>query len=358
MRCSGFIIDDSAKSRNQSPILQAWELLKMIIENWYHKPGRHCASTAIRDAMRFHGIDWNEALCFGLGRGLGVFYMRAPGFSPSRLLHTRCADLEKHFFESLGLDFAWNTAGDDRESLVLAKSHIDSGIPVLLQTDIFFIPYYNSKTHFNRHAVLMWGYDDEAEIGYLSDTQFEGLKEAPLDSLAKARNSKHPPGPVKYDFFPMTKLRFEKSIESSMIEATKTQAFELMGPASDYPIKLGLKALEELARDLPSWAEAEDWQWSARFSYQTIEKRGTGGSAFRKMYAEFLDQVENISPKIKKLDLSAKMRRIANKWSELALLFKEISEMNKPAKLDEAAAIVNTIHDLEYEYCKAALSAE
>ena len=38
-----------------------------------------------------------------------------------------------------------------------------------------------------------------------------------------------------------------------------------------------------------SWPEvAEDWQWCARFAYQVIERRGTGGGNFRLMYSRFL----------------------------------------------------------------------
>ena len=40
----------------------------------------------------------------------------------------------------------------------------------------------------------------------------------------------------------------------------------------------GLPALERLAAEAGSWPEAvEDWQWCARFAYQVIERRGTGG---------------------------------------------------------------------------------
>ena len=34
----------------------------------------------------------------------------------------------------------------------------------------------------------------------------------------------------------------------------------------------------------------DDWQWCARFNYQTIERRGTGGGNFRLMYSRFLGE--------------------------------------------------------------------
>ena len=53
----------------------------------------------------------------------------------------------------------------------------------------------------------------------------------------------------------------------------------------------GLPAVERLAAEAGSWPEAaEDWQWCARFAYQVIERRGTGGGAFRLMYSRFLEE--------------------------------------------------------------------
>ena len=51
----------------------------------------------------------------------------------------------------------------------------------------------------------------------------------------------------------------------------------------------GLPALRRFAAEVGDWPEQlEDWQWSARFCYQVIERRGTGGGNFRLMYSRFL----------------------------------------------------------------------
>ena len=39
-----------------------------------------------------------------------------------------------------------------------------------------------------------------------------------------------------------------------------------------------LPAMRRMEADLPRWADAPDWRWCARFSYQVIERRGTGGA--------------------------------------------------------------------------------
>ncbi len=40
-----------------------------------HIAGRHCGSSAIRDLVDFHCITLSEAMCFGLGSGLGITYL-------------------------------------------------------------------------------------------------------------------------------------------------------------------------------------------------------------------------------------------------------------------------------------------
>ena len=73
----------------------------------------------------------------------------------------------------------------------------------------------------------------------------------------------------------------------------------------------GLGAVRRLAEEAGSWPEvAEDWQWCARFGYQVIERRGTGGGAFRLMYSRFLEEAGR-----PEAPLAAEA---AARWTELA----------------------------------------
>ena len=85
----------------------------------------------------------------------------------------------------------------------------------------------------------------------------------------------------------------------------------------------GLPALERLAAEAGSWPEAvEDWQWCARFAYQVIERRGTGGGAFRLMYSRFLEEAGR-----EEAPLAA---AAAARWTELAGAFHAASESEEP----------------------------
>jgi Domain of unknown function (DUF4872) len=86
----------------------------------------------------------------------------------------------------------------------------------------------------------------------------------------------------------------------------------------------GLPALRRLTGEAGRWPEeAEDWKWCARFAYQVIERRGTGGGNFRLMYSRFLDQAGYA----KEAKLAAKT---AADWTKLAEAFREASESDEP----------------------------
>ena len=79
---------------------------------------------------------------------------------------------------------------------------------------------------------------------------------------------------------------------------------------------------------------AEDWQWCARFGYQVIERRGTGGGAFRLMYSRFLEEARR-----PEAPLAAEA---AARWTDLAGAFHAASERDDPdpalwSEIDAAA---------------------
>ena len=85
----------------------------------------------------------------------------------------------------------------------------------------------------------------------------------------------------------------------------------------------GLDAVRRLAAEAGSWPEvAEDWQWCARFGYQVIERRGTGGGAFRLMYSRFLEEAGR-----EEAPLAGES---AARWTDLATAFHAASESEDP----------------------------
>jgi hypothetical protein len=121
----------------------------------------------------------------------------------------------------------------------------------------------------------------------------------------------------------------------------------------------GVKMIRRWSEDLPNWAEAPDWKWCTRFGYQVIAKRGVCGAGFRWIYRDFLREAEEIVPSLRKLKLSERMDLIGNRWSDISMLLKEISEKEKPVMslLKLASQKAKELYELEGEFYSTVLES-
>src|SRR4051794_9420515 len=257
------------------------------VPGFFHTPGHHCGSTALRNLLAFHGVEISEEMAFGLGAGAGFYYLAMEDSSPSRWFNGRTARLEETFRELAGAALELRTFPEEEaeEAWEAARSEVDAGNPALLLTDIYHLDHYGNSAHFPGHAVVLAGYD--SEVAHLSDTGFADLQTTRLESLARARHSGHPAYPLEGHMFTVGEEIYRAQLEAAVPRAIARAASEMLEPP--FGPFAGLPALERLAAEAGSWPEAvEDWQWCARFAYQVIERRGTGGGCFRLMYSRFL----------------------------------------------------------------------
>lgn len=291
-----------------------------FVPDYEHTPGHHCGSTALRNLLGFHGVEISEEMAFGLGAGACFYYVTIPDTSPSRWFNGRTARLEENFAELTGAALRLRTfEPGDHGAWEAARSEVDAGRPVLLLTDLYHLDHYGNSAHFPGHAVVLAGYDEE--LAHLSDTGFERLQTTRLESLDRARHSDHPAYPLAGHMFTVEGEVDPERIHEAIPAAIERAAGAMVEP--EFGEFSGLDAVRRLAAEAGSWPQvAEDWQWCARFGYQVIERRGTGGGAFRLMYARFLEEAGR-----PEAPLAAEA---ATAWTELAGAFHAASEHDEP----------------------------
>jgi Butirosin biosynthesis protein H, N-terminal/Domain of unknown function (DUF4872) len=290
------------------------------VPGYRHLPGNHCGSTALRNLLGHHEIELSEEMAFGLGAGACFYYLVLEAASPTRWFNGRTAQLEQNFLELSGAPLTLQTFEDPDAAWDAARASVDAGRPPLLLTDLYYLDHYGKSAHFPGHAVVLAGYDDEQV--YLSDTGFEELQACRIENLLKARHGDHPAFPLKGHMFTVTDAAPSTDLRSAAPAAIERAAKEMIDPSVGH--FAGLPALRRLADQAGRWPqEAEDWQWCARFAYQVIERRGTGGGNFRLMYSRFLEQAGY--PDEAKLAGKA-----AGDWTALAKAFHEASEQDEP----------------------------
>jgi hypothetical protein len=326
--------------------------MKKVLLPVGHHPGRHCASTSICNMANFHGLGLSEAMCFGIGAGLGIWYLDYPGMPLSRLVHVRSADIEAQFFNRIGIPFSWQQFKNPKNAEQALCRSLDKGLPAIVQTDIYYLPYYNSSTHFPGHDITVWGYDSSERVFFITDTEREQILCVPFESMREALYAKGGFFIMKGNQFAPESLTMPSDMPWVIRKTISHNSSVILSDGYDYQ---GIAGLEKWMREITSWSEFSDWQWIARFAYQVIEKRGTGGGGFRLMYADFLKEAEAYVPEIASRSLSQKMREAGHAWTELALALKQASENANP---DFRAVIkpLKTVHKIESAYHREALA--
>jgi hypothetical protein len=307
-----------------------------MVPGYSHRPGNHCGSTALRNLLGFHGVEISEEMALGLGAGVCFYYVPLDNQSPSRFTNGRVARLEEQFLELTGMPLTIETFDGPEPSWEAAHGAVDAGRPVLLLTDLYYLDHYGSSAHFPGHAVVLAGYDDDC--AYLSDTAFTELQPTRLENLARARHGENPLFPLAGHMLDAggADLADPRAAASAAIARNARQMLE---PAlGEYE---GLPALRKFAAEVGEWPDQlPDWQWCARFSYQVIERRGTGGGNFRLMYSRFLAECGR-----EEAGLAAEA---AARWTELAGTLLAASEADEPDRAlwlragEEAQRVLDT----------------
>jgi hypothetical protein len=290
------------------------------VPGYIHRPGHHCGSTALRNLLAFHGTEISEEMAFGLGAGACFYYVALEEASPSRWFNGRTARLEENFNELTGGALELRTFEEgDGDAWRAASEAVDEGRPALLLTDLYHLDHYGNSAHFPGHAVVLAGYDEE--VALLSDTGFEELQTTRLENLDRARHGSHPAYPLSGHMFTVSGRIAKERLREAIPAAIERAAQAMVEP--EFRAFSGMDAVRRLAAEAGDWPqEAEDWAWCARFGYQVIERRGTGGGAFRLMYSRFLEEAGRAEAPL--------AAEAAARWTELAEAFRAASEADEP----------------------------
>lgn len=314
-----------------------------LIPGFQHWPGIHCGSTSLRNVAMFYKRDLSEAMCFGLGSGLGFLYVEDSRNSPSRHFQGRCYSLEPVFFAHIGYPLNWKS--EARFSWLAMREALDRGHPVICLTDIFYLDYFQTSHHFSGHAVVLAGYGEDVVL--VADTGRTELQLLPVKSLERAMYSSKLPYPVNYQWMEVDDVP-DFSFPEAIARALVDNAEEMLNPRVP---NYGLPAMERWATSISNWPEeSEDWAWCARFGYQVIMRRGTDGGNFRFLYSDFLRQAEALIPAVNRWRAAEKMYNLGQMWRALGLILREISEHNDPSGFSRAQNLATYIFRQEESY--------
>lgn len=312
--------------------------MKILIENYRNLPGEHCGSAATRNLLyHYCGLELSEPVIFGLGAGIESIFIKVEALDPAISIFGRSIAMEADALNALGIDYREQPEFDNHKAWEDVRNEVIAGRPTMLTGDIFFLDYRNYTVRFPAHRFVLLGFDDDQKIAYVADRVDSAPQACSYEALAESRNPAT--GISTFNlwgkFFDTT---MKNSFEQAAVRALKTCTARMLGTdtsqtellksvtGDDAVIITGIDGLSEFANDLPLWHERKDAARLASYNSQCIEKFGTGGGNFRKLYTEFLDWAARTVPDIVNSKHVSLAGESAQNWTSLAGMLQTASE--------------------------------
>ena len=344
---------------------------KHIINSFIHRVGYHCESSSMRDLFEFQGFPMSEAMAFGLDATMGFGFFdttNSISFIPESdipfFLGGKQGTIEPNSLACrlLGISLRKQSFTSANKAWEESKKMIIQNNPLILKVDLGYLPYFEEEgdIHFGGHAITLAGYDEEAGIGYVGDTDFEGFLEVPIEKLKKARSSEHGPKFMHPSNAQFSMVRRADGKDPPLAAGVKVAIQKVVGNMLRPSVNNnGIQGLKLFANSIPHWNKkllgtAKDPQGNSisrarlmfELIYGYIETWGTGGSSFRNLYKKFLEELLN-HPEIKegpKAWNSEDFRIVeesipiisksAQSWRAIAISLKDVAEEHKDECLD------------------------
>ncbi|NHZ92753.1 DUF4872 domain-containing protein [Massilia sp. CCM 8733] len=311
--------------------------------------GVHCESTMLVNLLGQQGVALSEDMVFGLGMGLSYIHWQSSGM-PYPFIGGRVKPdlLAENLSAVLGVKFDVRESSSDSRAMNNALGALEEGKLVGLKLDHYYLEYFREKAvHFHAHYATMYKADEQG--AWLVDTEdAQGGGYTSFDSLTEARSAK---GPMSSKSLSVTvadgpwlaELRenLAARLPTAFFIALAANAHTYLNP----PIKnMGYKGILTTSEKITGWLDEIDHPGEALpIIAMLMERAGTGGGMFRRIYARFLKQggkltgVKELAPAAKEFDA------IADLWTEVAHLIERAGKSGSKDALASAGTLLAEI---------------
>ena len=301
------------------------------MNNFQHQHTAHCESGVMSTMLKAQGVDFNEAMVFGLASALTFVYIPLVKINGMPLISYRMPpksiikNVAKRLKVRLNIQkFRIPQAGQQALDQALAEEKL-----VGLQTSVFWLPYFPSEMrfHFNAHNLIVYGKEQNDYL--ISDPVFESVQRCTAEDLQRARFAKGTLAPKGLMYY------FENQPDLTQIDlpnlirkAIRKNAKQMLAPL----FFVGVKGIRTVAKQIEKLATHPSEKYKRLYLGHIVrmqEEIGTGGAGFRYLYAYFLEQAANICQEPKYKLASEQMTEIGDMWRQFASLC--VKQCKKPS---------------------------
>ena len=304
--------------------------------NFEHRTSAHCENGVTANLLRFYGYDYSEPLIFGLSASM--YFVHLPFIKLAGFPVTSFRPLPGVIFARATklLGFKVNkTVFINRENAVRRlDSLLEQGIPAGCVVGMYFLPYMpiEYRFHFNAHNICVIGKEDDEYL--ISDPiATEKVKISSRD-LLRARFSKGTYPPFGKLYWIKSLPAREPDIKTLVRKAIVKNCYRMIHEPGLMPY-VGVNGFKYLGNKIPGFPKIYGSKKATLHLVQLIrmmEEIGTGGAAFRFLYAAFLQEASEITGLSELNDFSRRLTCIGDQWrafaSEAGRIYKNRSSEN------------------------------
>ena len=172
--------------------------------------GQHCITTSMKQIFNYYNCSLSEEMLFGIGEGLDFTHINL-ATAPMVSGRDKVMEFEETLSKRLGISIQVKQSKDYDKVFSKTKQMIDANKPVLVYVDMPYMAYFgmDEDSHFGGHSIIIFGYDDERELFYVSERDHseypirtpaglicEDYHLVPYGQMKMARSSNHRPFPA------------------------------------------------------------------------------------------------------------------------------------------------------------------
>lgn len=315
--------------------------------------GEHCESTMLVNLLGQQGIDLSEEMVFGLGMGLSYIHWESRSM-PFPFIGGRVKPdlLTQNLSAVLGVKFDVRETSSASRARDNALEALQVGKLVGLKLDHYYLEYFPEKrAHFHAHYATLYRIDGQ-EAWLIDTNNANGGGRTSLDSLSEARSAKGPMssksrsvmvkgGPELEE----VRERLVNKLPYAFFVALAANAHVYLNP----PIKnMGYKGVLKSSSRVTSWLdEIDNPSESLPIVAMLMERAGTGGGLFRRLYGRFLKEGQKLTGMAALESAAREFDDIATRWARVADLIEHAGTSGSKDALADAGRLMAEISERE-----------
>ncbi|MCW9732705.1 BtrH N-terminal domain-containing protein [Avibacterium sp. 20-15] len=318
--------------------------------NFSHQHTAHCESGVMSTLLKSQGVNFNEAMVFGLASALTFVYIPLIKISGMPLISYRMPPgaMLKKVSKVLKGKLALKRFRSPQQGQQALDKALAQGKLVGLQTSVFWLPYFppEMRFHFNAHNLLVYGKQENEYL--ISDPVFEQVQRCAVQDLQRARFAKGALAAKGLMYYWKTSPNLTAlDLPTILRKAIRKNAKQMLAPFWF----VGVRGMFSLAKQIEKFAHSKQSEKYKKLFLGHIvrmqEEIGTGGAGFRYIYAYFLEQAAEICQEPNFKQASQQMTEIGDQWRQFASLCVKQCRQPSVEGYQEIAKFLNAVAEKE-----------